>query len=314
LKSRQTATFTQIAFCEVIFYLTATAGRAGFAGEVEVIHDIPYRTGVSRQWKLDLAKPKPSPGQKARPGIVVIHGGGWLEGDKSSFASREFGVPGNIVDFAEAGFVAITINYRLSGEARYPAALDDCKTAVRWFRAQAKKYNLDPDHIGAFGNSAGGHLALLLGMAGDAEPLAADALYRDQSSRVQAVASDSGPIDLTEQHRQGTLRTVVERFMGGRPEGTLAAAYRNASPIEWIKPGLPPLMLIYGVNDTQVPVGTADRFVVSLESAGLRDLTYLRLAAVDHCPYSLVRVPFLRTAVNDFFVRTLITRRSLTVQ
>src|SRR5205085_4220926 len=143
----------------------------------------------------DLAIPKASAG-KPRPAIVVIHGGGWLEGDKSSFASRKYGVPGNIVDFAALGFVAVTINYRLSKEAPFPAALEDCKCAVRWLRAHARDYNLDPRHVGAYGNSAGGHLALLLGMVGPDAGLEGDGPYRDESSLVQAVVSDSGPVDL----------------------------------------------------------------------------------------------------------------------
>ena len=159
---------------------------------------------------------------------MVIHGGGWIEGDKSSFASREHGVPGNIVDFAALGFVAVTINYRLSGEAPFPAALEDCKNAVRWLRAHARDYNLDPDHIGAYGNSAGGHLAMLLGMIGKDAHLEGDGPYQDQSSLVQAVVSDSGPIDLVDQYRQRDappgLRSVHGRSAGGRarrrvPEG-----------------------------------------------------------------------------------------------
>ena len=150
--------------------------------EIIVIHDIPYREGTSRQWKLDLAMKKGTGGEP-RPGIVVIHGGGWIEGDKSSFASREHGVPGNIVDFAALGFVAVTINYRLAGEAPFPAALEDCKCAVRWLRAHAKEYQLDPHKIGAFGNSAGGHLAMLLGMIGKDARLEGDGPYQDQSSR-----------------------------------------------------------------------------------------------------------------------------------
>jgi acetyl esterase/lipase len=130
-----------------------------------VIHDIAYREGTSKHWRLDLATRK-DPQGNARPAIVVIHGGGWIEGDKSSFTSRKHGVPGNIEEFAELGFVAVTINYRLSGEAPFPAALEDCKCAVRWLRAHAKDYNIDPQLIGAYGNSAGGHLALLLGMVG----------------------------------------------------------------------------------------------------------------------------------------------------
>ncbi len=241
----------------------------------------------------------------ARPAIVVIHGGGWIEGDKSSFASREHGVPGNIVDFAALGFVAATINYRLAAEAPFPAALEDCKCAVRWLRANAKKYHLDPDRIGAFGNSAGGHLAMLLGMIGQDAGLEGDGPYQDYSSRVQAVVSDSGPIDLVEQYKSGVLREVCSRFMGGGPEGERARAYRQASPINQITGQTPPLLLIYGVDDAQVPVDTADRLVLALGRAGLKDVSYHRLAHVDHCPYSLIRVPTLRPVVNEFFERTL---------
>src|SRR5262249_38648036 len=112
------------------------------AGSLTVVRDVRYRDGPSKQWRLDLAAEKGAD-DKPRPGIVIIHGGGWLEGDKSSFASRKDGVPGNIEDFADLGFVAATINYRLSGEAPFPAALEDCKCAVRWLRAHAKEYNLD---------------------------------------------------------------------------------------------------------------------------------------------------------------------------
>ena len=276
--------------------------------DITVIHDIAYREGASRQWKLDLAMSKAA-GTAPRPGIVVIHGGGWLEGDKSSFASREHGVPGNIVDFAALGFVAVTINYRLSGEAQFPAALEDCKCAVRWLRAHAKEYNVDPDRIGAFGNSAGGHLAMLLGTIGKDAGLEGDGPYQDQSSVVQAVVSDSGPIDLVEQYRSGVLREVCSRFMGGPPEGERAAAYRRASPADQIGRQIPPLLLIYGVDDAQVPVETADRFVLALARAGLKDVSYHRLAHVDHCPYSLVRVPAMRPVVNEFFVRTLVPVR-----
>jgi acetyl esterase/lipase len=280
-------------------------GKPPDAGEITVLRDIRYREGNSRQWALDLAMKKDGAG-KARPGIVVIHGGGWLEGDKSSFATREHGVPGNIVDFAALGFVAVTINYRLSGEAPFPAALDDCKTAVRWLRAHANDYNLDPAHIGVYGNSAGGHLALLMGMAGKvAQRTKADGLYQDQSSIVQAIASDSGPIDLADQYRRGALRQVCAKFMGGPPDGERAAIYRRASPSDQISPRTPPLLLIYGVDDDQVPVESADRFVLALGQSGLKDVSYYRLAHVGHCPHSLIRVPGMRAVVNEFFVRTL---------
>jgi acetyl esterase/lipase len=281
-----------------------TAAEPPVPVDIVVYHNLSYREGRSRQWTLDLAMKKDSRG-RPRPGIVVIHGGGWIEGDKSSFASREHGVPGNIVDFAAIGFVAATINYRLAAEAPFPAALEDCKNAVRWMRAHAREYHLDPGRIGAYGNSAGGHLAMLLGMIDKDAHLEGDGPYQDQSSLVQAVVSDSGPIDLLDQYRRGALRQVVERFMEGPPEGDRAAVYRRASPADQINPRTPPLLLIYGVEDAQVPVETADRFVLALGRAGLKDVSYYRLAHVDHCPYSLIRVPALRPVVDAFFLRNL---------
>jgi acetyl esterase/lipase len=272
--------------------------------KVTVLHNLRYRDGPSKQWTLDLAMPKASD-EKLRPAIVVIHGGGWLEGDKSSFASREHGVPGNIVDFAALGFVAATINYRLSAEAPYPAALEDCQGAIRWLRAHAGEYHIDPNHIGVYGNSAGGHLAMLLGMQSKKGDREGPGPHRDQSSRVQAVASDSGPIDLLYQHQHNQLRQVVSQFMGGPPEGARLETYRKASPAYQIAADTPPLLLIYGGADEQVPVATADQFVTALGRAGLKDVTYHRLAFVDHCPHSLVRIPGMRTAVEEFFVRTL---------
>lgn len=277
--------------------LVPYASAQASPSDVQVIANLPYREGSSKQWRLDLARKKEK-AAKPRPAIVVIHGGGWIEGDKSSFTSRKHGVPGNIEDFAELGFVAATINYRLADEAPYPAALDDCKAALRWLRAHAREYNIDVNHIGVFGNSAGGHLALLLGLQDDGPT-------SDRSSLVQAVVSDSGPVDLLYQDERGPLRGVIRRLMGGPPDGARAAAYKQASPGKLVKANVPPLLLIYGVADEQVPVETADEFVLALGKAGVADVTYHRLAYVGHCPYSLVRLPLMKEAVKDFFMRTL---------
>jgi acetyl esterase/lipase len=280
------------------------ADQVADPADITVLRDLRYREEASTQWRLDLAMKKDQRG-RLRPAIVVIHGGGWLEGDKSSFASRKYGVPGNIIDFAELGFVAVTMNYRLSREALFPAALEDCKCAVRWLRAHARDYHLDPKHIGAYGNSAGGHLALLLGMTAKHKGLEGDGPYQDQSSGVQAAVSDSGPLDLLYQYRHQRLKGVVSQFMGGPPEGERTAAYKRASPMLQIGPDTPPLLLLYGGADDQVPIETADEFVFALGRAGLKDVSYHRLAYVYHCPHSLVRVPALKQVVNDFFLRTL---------
>ena len=235
--------------------------------EIVVKYNVPYHQGESKSWRLDLAMKKDLSG-KPRPGIVVIHGGGWLEGDKSSFVFKDRSAPANIVDFAKLGFVAVTINYRMSREARFPAAIEDCKCAVRWLRTHAKEFNLDRDHIGAWGNSAGGHLALLLALAGRDSGLEGDGPSQDQSSQVQAAVSDSGPIDMIHQARDSVVSEVTKRFLGGLPEGKLSAAYKKASPCNYVQRDVPPLLLIYGGADLQIPVVTADKFVLALSQAG----------------------------------------------
>jgi acetyl esterase/lipase len=273
--------------------------------DVSIQYNVRYREGTVNNWTMDLAMPKER-SEKPRPAIVIIHGGGWLEGDKSSFSTpRANRPPGNIIDFTRLGFVAATVNYRLSGEALWPAAYHDCRCAVRFLRAHAKEYGIDPERIGAWGNSAGGHLALMLGMAGvDAIP-GDDGPYQNESGAVQAVVSDSGPIDLVHQFHHNQVRTGIERLLGGPPEGARMAEYQHASPGNYVSGKLPPLMLIYGEADAQVGVETSDQFAEALQKAGLSDLTYLRLGKVDHCPHSLIRVPWLVPAVNEFFVRTL---------
>jgi acetyl esterase/lipase len=302
--SNDTIALATILFLTGAGICDAAAPQEGRHGDVTVLHNLHYRAADDKACTLDLAMPGGAK-KKPRPAIVVIHGGGWIEGDKSSFASDEHGVPGNIVEFARLGFVAATINYRLAGEATYPAAIVDCQCAVRFLRAHADEYGIDPDRIGAYGNSAGGHLALLLAMADRPAENSSKEPFAGQSSAVQAAASDSGPIDLVRQHEQNQLRTVIERFLGGPPAAERLAAYREASPSAHVATKLPPLLLIYGETDEQVDVRTADDFVAALGRAGCKDVSYIRLATIGHCPHSLKRVPYLKAVVNDFFARRL---------
>jgi len=125
---------------------------------------------------------------------------------------------------------------------------------------------------------------------------------------VQAVISDSGPVDLDwRKPGNGGLAKVISEFLSGS-QATLAERIQKASPISYVKKDAPPLLLIYGTADTQVTVGPVDQFVSALQNAGLQDLTYVRLGLVDHCPYSLRKVESLYPIVNDFFVRTLLRR------
>ena len=233
--------------------LSAQAQTPTDQAAVSVHRDIRYREGPSASWKLDLAMRTKDPSGKLRPAIVVIHGGGWIEGDKSSFSSQERPVPGNIIDFAALGFVAVTINYRLSSEAPYPAALDDCRSAVRWLRAHAEEYGIDPNHIGAYGNSAGGHLAMLLGMAAEGlgqdgkkpdrlgiEPRASDG-ERQRPNRFAGTAKKgSAPNGGQQVYGRPAGRGTCDRLRKGIPNSLGRRGCRSApSDLWWGRPAGP---------------------------------------------------------------------------
>lgn len=147
---------------------------------------LPYVAGGMERQQLDLYLPEKAEGPL--PVIVCVHGGAWLGGSKDNCPA---------IRFALKGYAVASINYRLSHQAVFPAQIEDCKVAIRWLRANATKYKLDPEHIGVWGASAGGHLVALLGTTGDVKELEGKGGNLDQSSRVQAVVDWFGPTDFT---------------------------------------------------------------------------------------------------------------------
>ena len=161
--------------------------RGGDA-EVRVERDLVYGKGGAVDLQLDLATP--AQGKGPFPAVVCIHGGGWRGGSRQQ-------LDGLIKVLAKRGFVAATVSYRLTDKAAFPAQIEDCKAAVRWLRANAEKYRIRADAVGAVGFSAGAHLASLLGTADKSAELEGQGGNADQSSRVQAVVSFFGPSDFT---------------------------------------------------------------------------------------------------------------------
>jgi len=175
------------------------------------------------------------------PAILEIHGGGWherqVENDRV-MAER----------LAERGFIVALVDYRLSIEAHYPAALWDCKTGVRYLRAHARELRLDPARIGAMGGSAGGHLVGLLGTTNDVPHFEGSGPYRDQSSAVQAVIVMAAPMDVDRASKPKTAQTTIDFF--GCTESENPEIYREASPLFHVGASTPPLIFIEGEKDS----------------------------------------------------------------
>jgi len=237
--------------------------------------DIAYREGKSEAWKLDLVMPK-SKSKEARAAIVFVHGGGWRSGDK-----RKGYFMRGAIEYAQRGYVCITVNYRLIAEAPLPACIEDVKCAVRWLRANAKKYNVDPKRIGAYGNSAGAHLVCMLGLAKLEAKLEGDGPYQDQSSLVQAVCASATPTSFVLDKDRIKRRGLPGAMLAG-PAETLVARATATSPATYVSADAPPILLVHGTADTTVNVKHGDTFHAALKKADAKHLEYIRVDGAGH--------------------------------
>lgn len=237
--------------------------------DVSKTWDIVYASAGDAELRLDLVQPAAA--KAPGPAVVVIHGGAWREGDKAE--NRRL-----LVDFARRGYVAMSPQYRFAPKDRFPAAVQDVKAAVRWLRANSASLKVDPMRIGAMGFSAGGHLALLLGLTGPADGFDVGVPASAPSSRVQAVVGFYPPVDLAEPGFTDFARGLVKDFLGStakeKPE--LAA---KASPITFVDRGDAPVLLFQGTSDELVPESGALRFAQALTRAGVPGRVELLLGA-----------------------------------
>ncbi len=224
---------------------------------VKLTEGIEYGRVGEHALKLDLYRPAAATGRV--PGVILIHGGGWKGGNRAIYRFY-------CVALAEKGYAAATMSYRFSTVAPFPAALQDTKCAVRWMRANAAKYGIDPDRIAVAGGSAGGHLAMMVGYTPGVPELEGDGGNPGVSSRVQAVIDLYGPTDLTTEfaRRQG----VVVQFMGGKPYEEAEALYKQASPMTHVTRDAPPTLILHGTVDDIVPVEQADALAKRLKDLG----------------------------------------------
>jgi acetyl esterase/lipase len=272
----------------VLLLLIAIPGysqqSAVFSGQnglksIKVIDDIPYRQGDSNSWKLDMAIPE-NPDKKPMPAIVIVHGGGWRAGSKQDLVYRSM-----LLDYANQGYLTVSVGYRLDQEAAFPACIEDVKCAVRWLRAHAKELNVDPDKIGAFGHSAGAHLVLMLAMSSDNPALEGDGGWNEYSSKINAVVGGATPTQIGPQ-----------RPNWNKPEWW---------PIGYISANTVPMLLIQGIVDPIVRVELVDDFVEKMKATGAPDLSYIKIEGGDHDVAYSDSLRITKPAMDEFFERTL---------
>jgi len=256
-----------IALCGTTTQPTLARRRSMEIADAAIHRDLVYTRINGRELRLDLYCPQNA--SSPSPVVLWIHAAGWSHGPKEQH------IP--VLSFLSDNYAVASIELRFSGEAPFPAQIEDCKAAVRWLRANAATYNLDADRIGAAGHSGGGHLSALLGTSGGVQELEGSGDNMSYSSRVQAVCVASAPSDLVRLYRDasdpstGTKpKTIshIDAFLGGPAEQNKTKAIA-ASPITYVSKDDPPFLIIHGEKDFGVPASQGELLAAALKAAGV---------------------------------------------
>ncbi len=253
-----------VAGCVAILMPGCTPGGDG----VEIITDVEYGYGGPSVLRLDILRPKKQPSGRM-PVVVFIHGGGWVGGSKADGWHH-------LEPLAERGYFCVSIDYNFTSQQSFPRQIKDAKCAIRYLRAHADHYGIDPDNIGVWGSSAGGHLAALLGTSAGADDLEGHGGWPGYSTRVQAVCDWYGPSDFVAFAQQGpsigrdvaSASSVESLLVGGAILENQAAA-RWASPVTYVSPHDPPFLIVHGTADNIVPFAQSEILVAGLQGQGV---------------------------------------------
>ncbi|MBE6286846.1 MAG: alpha/beta hydrolase [Mediterranea massiliensis] len=247
--------------------------------KIAITSDIPYRQGDSKSWLLDVAEPVNFGTSGLRPAIVIVHGGGWRAGSKHHPVYRDL-----LVDYALQGYVTVSVGYRFDQEAAFPACIEDVKCAVRWLKAHAKELRVDPNRIGTYGHSAGGHLSLMLGVSSDNEQLEGDGPWKEYSSSVACSVGGAPPTEI------------------GNPQN-LWAKHPEWWPIGYIKGNHIPLLLLQGKDDPVVKPHLTNDYVDKMRKAG-SNVDYIEIPGHHGVAYDL-GLEITKPAMDAFFAKHL---------
>lgn len=238
--------------------------------------DVEYGKAGERSLTLDILHPD-MPKGASLPAIVWIHGGGWRGGSKNGGIQRVLQAVGR-----DGEFVIASVGYRLSGEAKWPAQIHDCKAAIRYLRANAAQYGIDGTQIGVWGSSAGGHLVSLLGTSGGVEELEGENGTPGVKSNVQCVVDYCGPSDFLAfaAGASENAGSALQQLFGG-PVADNKEAARLASPVTHVTKDDPPFLVVHGTKDGTVPLAQAELFYDALQGAGV-DVLFVRMQGGGH--------------------------------
>jgi acetyl esterase/lipase len=297
--SRRLAIFGLLIACSANCFAAEAAPKG-----TKVERDIRYVPDGDASQLLDLYLPEKK-SDKPLPLIVWIHGGGWMGGSKS-------GCPA--AGFVNQGFAAASVEYRFSQKAKFPAQIQDCQAAIRWLRANSKKYNIDPDHIGVWGDSAGGHLVALLGTSGGKNAFAKIGGNNEQSDRVQAVCDWYGPADFSSVIKQAdedkNARNIFKFNTPKDPYSELIGVHLNdkekadaVSPVHYVSKDCPPFLIMHGTHDTLVPFAQSLELEAALKKDGV-DVILQKFPGAGHGG-GVFWKPAVRELIGTFFAKQL---------
>jgi len=249
---------------------SAASLRKVLPADARTEQDIVYATVGPRRLLLDLYRPAPR--AEPLPLIVWFHGGGWTTGSKN--------FPSAAAHLVARGYAIASVEYRLSIEALFPAAIEDGKAAVSFLRAHAAEYGLDPARFGAFGESVGGHLAAMLGTTDDVHDFDGHPNCALAAPTVQAVCDWFGPTDLLRWHERPDPQDPEALFLGG-PVAQRPELAQRASPIHWVSAGDPPTLIMHGDADRTVPFAQSEQLHAALRAKGV-DVELYRVRGAGH--------------------------------
>ena len=242
--------------------------------ELTIPADIPHELDVSflegdRKEKADLYLPLNVPAGKKAPALILIHGGGFNDGDKRRFREINFGT-----NASKRGYLAMSINYKLrkmKGQVTWPQNVHDVKESVRWLKLNAQKYNIDPDRIGALGGSAGGNLAFMLALTGEEDGFDGEGTRTNISTKIRCAVDFYGAVDLMtyKSDRPVTDPNKPEMAMFNKTKAEAPELYRKGSPTSYVDKDAPPLLMVHGTGDTVVLPDQSQLLRSKLLGAGL---------------------------------------------